>query len=592
MSFSKYLSVHYVDAEVEFLNPQWTDHALLGLTFQTDLSTTTGPGLWRANPIYVANKDFMRQFDRMLKNLYEHEIHFSSLSPQELWDIIKARIKKFVKGYGRQRVDWRKQQLIALQRKRQRLLRQAIPTSILSIHLPRVERQIQTLQEETVKIAILKAERTWRERGETDAGYLKKSASARQAQRSVPMLRNPATGDICSNQEQMLEVTQHFYANLYATEPICLDSVERMVSHIPDACSLHESDANFLMSPFDIDEIVAQGSRAPKSSSPGPDGLSYVFLNLLFQQPQYTELIVRVFNDALSKSLFPPSWLETSVCLLPKKGDLTSLKNWRPITLINCDAKIFTRLLNTRLASIISPLISPNQSGFMKERFIADNGALAQIACEQASARQSDEVGLLCDQEKAYDRVHPTYLRAILTRFGFPMGFIDSISSLFFGTSMKVNVNGYFTQPVPLGRGLRQGDPISPLLFNLVMEPLIKSIIHSDRIQGFLPPNISRPYLDSFTLPPLRVLAYADDLLIFLKDVYDLAEVQQLISCYNRASNAKMNYDKTVAFSVSGRPHAHWLPALQSYGISKWHDRNDPVPLTYLQWVEKWFQCF
>ncbi|KAG1447912.1 hypothetical protein G6F55_010897 [Rhizopus delemar] len=475
------------------------------------------------------------------------------MSPQELWDIIKARIKKFVKGYSRQRVDWRKQQLIALQRKRQRLLRQAIPTSIL-------------------------------ERGETDAGYLKKSASARQAQRSVPMLRNLATGDICSNQEQMLEVTQHFYANLYATEPICLDSVERMVSHIPDACSLDESDANFLMSPFGIDEIVAQGSRAPKSSSPDSDGLSYAFLNLLFQQPQYTELIVRVFNDVLSKSLFPPSWLETSVCLLSKKGNLTSLKNWRPITLINCDAKIFTRLLNTRLASIISPLISPNQSGFMKERFIADNGALAQIACEQASACQSGEVGLLCDQEKAYDRVHPTYLRAFLTRFGFPMGFIDSISSLFFGTSMKVNVNDYLTQPVPLGRGLRQGDPISPLLFNLVMEPLIKSIIQSDRIQGFLPPNISRPYLDSFTLPLLSVLAYADDLLIFLKDVHDLAEVQQLISCYNRASNAKMNYDETVAFSVSGRPHPHWLPALQSYGISKWHDRNDPVPLTHLDY--------
>ncbi|KAG1035463.1 hypothetical protein G6F43_013225 [Rhizopus delemar] len=212
------------------------------------------------------------------------------MSPQELWDIIKARIRKFVKGYSRQRMDWRKQQLIALQRKRKRLLRQEIPTAILSIHLPRVERQIQTLQEETVKIAILKAERTWREHGETEAGYLKKSASARQAQRSAPMLRNPATGDICSNQEQMLEVTQHFYANLYATEPICLDSVERMVSHIPDACSLDESDANFLMSPFDIDEIVVQGSRAPKSSSPGPDGLSYAFLNLLFQQLQYTML--------------------------------------------------------------------------------------------------------------------------------------------------------------------------------------------------------------------------------------------------------------------------------------------------------------
>ncbi|KAG1142948.1 hypothetical protein G6F37_012550 [Rhizopus arrhizus] len=137
---------------------------------------------------------------------------------------------------------------------------------------------------------------------------------------------------------------------------------------------------------------------------------------------------------------------------------------------------------------------------------------------------------------------------------------------------MKVNVNDYLTQPVPPGRGLRQGNPISPLLFNLVMEPLIKSIIQSDRIQGFLLPNISRPYLDSFTLHPLRVLAYADDLLIFLKDTHDLAEVQQLISCYNRASNAKMNHDKTVAFSISCRPHPHWLPALQSYDISKWHD--------------------
>ncbi|EIE76466.1 hypothetical protein RO3G_01170 [Rhizopus delemar RA 99-880] len=79
----------------------------------------------------------------------------------------------------------------------------------------------------------------------------------------------------------------------------------------------------------------------------------------------------------------------------------------------------------------------------MKERFIADNGLLAQIACEQASVRQSDEVDLVCDQEKAYDRVHPTYLRAVLHRFHFPTVFVDSILGLFYGTSMRVNVNDY-----------------------------------------------------------------------------------------------------------------------------------------------------
>ncbi|KAG1275997.1 hypothetical protein G6F62_012279 [Rhizopus arrhizus] len=203
----------------------------------------------------------------------------------------------------------------------------------------------------------------------------------------------------------------------------------------------------------------------------------------------------------------------------------------------------------------------------MKERFIADNGALVNLAIEQASIRNSDEVGLLCDQEKAYDRIHPDYLRAVLINL--------------------VNVNGHLTLPITLGRGLRQGDPISPILFNLAIEPFIRAISDSTSIQGFLPPNLSLPTIRNplhgpSSLQPLKVLAYADDLLIFLRNATDLDEVQTLIQHYNRASNAKMNYDKTIAFSISGTPHPHWLPALASHGITQWHDRYSDEPLTYL----------
>ena len=113
---------------------------------------------------------------------------------------------------------------------------------------------------------------------------------------------------------------------------------------------------------------------------------------------------------------------------------------------------------------------------------IKDNGALVNLAIEQASIRNSDEIGLLCDQEKAYDRIHPDYLRAVLVQFGFPEQFVLAITSLFYGTSMQVNVNGHLTLPAPLGRGLRQGDPISPILFNLALERLIRAIIDSPRI--------------------------------------------------------------------------------------------------------------
>ena len=385
----------------------------------------------------------------------------------------------------------------------------------------------------------------------------------------------------------MLEVTERFYGDLYSADDICPTSLDEMVTNIPPSCRLSEDDADMMTHPFELSEILDQVKRSPKVSSPGTDGLSYGFLNLIFKHPKYTELILCVFNDALSGSVFPNSWLETCVCLLPKKGDLTLLKNWRPITLINCDAKIFTRLLNSRLVSVASSLISPWQSGFMKGRFIADNGALAQITLEQASLRQSKEIGLLCDQEKAYDRVHPDYLRAVLVRFGFPAQFVSAIVGLFYGTSMRVNVNGYLTLSVSLGRGLRQGDPVSPLLFNLAMEPLVKAISQSSDIKGFSAPplslsSISAPISDPSGLQPIKVLAYADDLLIYLQDQSDLDEVQRLIQCYNQASNAKMNFDKTVAFSVSGLPHPHWLPALASHGITKWHDRRSPEPLTYL----------
>ncbi|KAG1034961.1 hypothetical protein G6F43_013321 [Rhizopus delemar] len=350
----------------------------------------------------------------------------------------------------------------------------------------------------------------------------------------------------------MLDVTEKFYKNLYSADAICSSALSQMVSNIPASCRLSKEDSDMMVSPFVKEEILDQATRAPKVSSPGTDGLSYVFLNLIFKHPKYSSLILKVYNNALSDSIFPKSWLETCVCLLPKKGDLTSLQNWRPITLINCDAKIFTRMLNSRLGSVVSSLISPWQSGFMKDRFIADNGILVNLAMEQAAVRNSDEIGILCDQEKAYDRIHPDYLRTVLEQYGFPASFVSSIDKLFFGTSMRVNVNGFLTTPIPLGRGLRQGDPISPLLFNLAIEPLIKAIVYSPQIIGFRPPNLSlsnirTPVYGPPSLCSLKVLAYADDLLIFLNNPGDLDVVQSLIACYNQASNAKMNYDKTVA---------------------------------------------
>ncbi|KAG0971671.1 hypothetical protein G6F29_013981 [Rhizopus arrhizus] len=114
--------------------------------------------------------------------------------------------------------------------------------------------------------------------------------------------------------------------------------------------------------------------RCPKQSSPGSDGLGYTYLNLLYNLPCLETLVWQIFDDALNKGIFPPPWKEIRIRLLPKKGDLTDLKNWRPIALINCDAKIFSRLLTHRMAPLMKRLINPFQKGFIQDRFIGENG--------------------------------------------------------------------------------------------------------------------------------------------------------------------------------------------------------------------------
>lgn len=121
------------------------------------------------------------------------------------------------------------------------------------------------------------------------------------------------------------------------------------------------------------------------------------------------------------------------MCLLPKKSNLTDLGNWRPISLINTDVKVYARLINNRLMSYFQNLISDNKLGFMSGRFIGEHGQLLQntkiIAYHNIA---STSIALLLDQKKSYDRIHPDYLEAVMKKFGIPNTIIHSIITLFF----------------------------------------------------------------------------------------------------------------------------------------------------------------
>lgn len=535
-----------------------------------------GPGLWRANPAYAFHPALHQKIETGIKNLLLHMDR--TMSPQQQWEKVKSRTTKIIRSYSIDYVDWRTKTIIALEKKRNRLLRTRPPPAIKVQLIPPIDRQLATLQQELAEIAILKSGIHWQEKGEKNITYLKAIHKKRTLQQSMPGFQDPTAADpteVHTENTSMQMIVHNFYQKLYTVDPIPLEHIQAYLDTITFDPQVSEPDGQRLQQPFDFDDIVDMAKRCPKQSSPGSDGLGYTYLHMLYNLPCLKNFLIRVYDDALRQGIFPTSWKEIRIRLLPKKGNLTDLKNWRPIALINCDAKIFTRLLTHRPAPLMTTLINPFQKGFVKGRFIGENGMYVHLILQQAREEHHPGLGLLLDQEKAYDRVLPVYLLEVLRKMNFPESIIHCIHQLFFNNSVRINVNGYLTDTVHQERGLRQGDPLSPLLFNIALEPLLLSIQQDPHYQGYLPLNGNASLR-------VKCIAYADDICAFVKDVEDLGRLQYHMTQYNRVSNSKFNQGKTEAFSLNGGQSSSWSAILRSQHIAIYHHKYSPSAFRYL----------
>ncbi|KAG0751479.1 hypothetical protein G6F16_013063 [Rhizopus arrhizus] len=121
-----------------------------------------------------------------------------------------------------------------------------------------------------------------------------------------------------------------FYENLYSPNPISQVDVESLMANIPTTARIDQSSHEALLSQWTIEEFQDCLSKASKQSSPGVDGIPYCILQLLFFQPFCRQLFMDVLHSALIEHRYPASWQRSVVVLLPKKGDRSNLKNWRP----------------------------------------------------------------------------------------------------------------------------------------------------------------------------------------------------------------------------------------------------------------------
>jgi hypothetical protein len=206
-------------------------------------------------------------------------------------------------------------------------------------------------------------------------------------------------------------------------------------------------------------------------------------------------------------------------------------------------AKLITKLLANRLAPKLQDMVSPIQSAFIKGRFIQDNFMLVQQTARFLHQQKETRILLKLDISKAFDSVSWPFLLEILRHLGFGQIWRDIISGLLYTSTTQVLMNGVPGDLISHCRGLRQGDPLSPMMFILVMD-VLGHMFSKAADEGLLLPLSRRAFKH-------RVSMYADDVVLFLRPTADDIEVtMDILSLFGEATGLKTNLQKSNVLPI------------------------------------------
>jgi hypothetical protein len=223
-------------------------------------------------------------------------------------------------------------------------------------------------------------------------------------------------------------------------------------------------------------------------------------------------------------------WLLNSayLTLIPKKEEAYLPTDYRPISLVHNFAKLVTKILANRLAPMLKELVATNQSAFVQGRCIDDNYMLVQQTIKLLHKKKVPSIFLKLDISKAFDSVSWSFLLEILQHLGFGTAWCNLVSRLLTTASTRILVNGEPGEVIRHQRGLRQGDPLSPMLFILVMD-VLNSLFTKAEGLGLLQP---------FTRGNngQRISLYADDVALFIRPVEDeMILTMQILEVFGEA---------------------------------------------------------
>ena len=531
-------SLFYCCRDAGVKNIGFSDHKICTLIL--DFSTfKRGPSTYKLNTDILNHKNFIDEVKIKINNTLLSAVEHN-LDPHLTWELIKVEIraesilfsKNLAKNNNVEKNELTKklsflEEEISLHPEKNYIFDEILLT----------KKKLEVFCIKESQGAQIRAGVKYAEQGEKNNKFFLSLEKQRSKNNTIFNLKSIENNSIITGSDDILDHIFSFYKNLYKDNPHPKENYDELFINPNNVPKLDVNQIALLENDVTEAEVLSSLKSMKNGSSPGLDGLPIEVYKVLWND------IKIPFMNSLKYSYTCGNLSSTQkqgiMCLLHKNDtDRELISNWRPLSLTNTDYKLIAKIFARRINLVINTLIDTNQFAFIKGRTISTMLREIDDIFERERHIRKGSIILSIDYAKAFDSLSLNTIQKALNIYGFGDYFKKWIDVLLSNRMNCVRNGGYVSSLFNMERGVRQGCPISPLLFIMAVELFACNIRKDDNICGLQYNHDSRS---------LKIRLYADDITLFLRDMMDFREVLSKIKKFSKFSGLCLNLNKTLA---------------------------------------------
>ena len=513
----------------------FSDHAMLSFKVSLRDESERGGGLWCLNSSLLSEEGYRNVIKNCIQCEVESLLMHNNVS--EWWEILKKKIKILSIRYAKRRNSRKKQEENKLREALSREIEKAGSNTNYKIeNYLKIKAELDKYEQNKCMGAIVRSRAQYAVEGERCTSFFLGLEKTKKRKAYIHELEN-TNGEKVSDLVSILETVQSFYRDLFKKSDVDNESVESILNKV--TVEISQSEKQLCDDDILIDEVKGAINSLQPNKSPGSDGLTGEFYKVFADV--LAPILLRVYKQMEEEQLVSKSMSTGVLTILYKnRGSNMKLENYRPISLLNNDYKIIAKVLANRIKSVLGSIISPTQAYSVPGRDIADIICTMRDVIHYMNNDGEGGFVLNVDLNKAFDRVEHNFLFKTMERYGFGPRLIRWLRLLYSNARSCVKCNGVLTDTFPLERSVRQGCPLSAILYSISVEPLA-TLVKGDRgIKCVKIPGGGECVIQQ----------YADDTSFTVRDMGSIKRIVDHLHVYGKASGAKINIDKSELMCV------------------------------------------